>query len=188
MPDFQSARRAMVDSQLRPEGVTNPAVLAAMASVPREKHVPELARAFAYFDRSIALGDGRVMMPPAALGKLLDALDPQPGMRALVVAGAGGYAAALLSKIGLDVTESETGDGARGAFDRILVDGAIERLPDSLTAALAPGGRVATALIDRGVTRLAVGTRAGAWVAFRTIADADVAPLPGFATPRAFTF
>ena len=76
--DHNAARRAMVDNQLRPEGVTDAAVLAAMGSVAREDHVPEGARAFAYFDRPIALGDGRAMMPPAALGRLLSALAPAP--------------------------------------------------------------------------------------------------------------
>ncbi|QNN65464.1 protein-L-isoaspartate O-methyltransferase [Sphingomonas rhizophila] len=188
MTDFQVARRAMIDSQLRPQGVTNTAVLAAMAGVPREDHVPESARAFAYFDRSIPLGDGRAMMPPAAIGRLLDALDPKPGERALVVAGAGGYAAALLEAIGCSADSIDAGASPSGSYDLILVDGAIEELPAAFAGALAPHGRLGTALLDRGVARLAIATVAGGALAFRTFADADVAPLAAYQRPRAFTF
>src|SRR5688572_9720914 len=66
MPDFAAARRAMIDSQLRPQGVTDPAVLSAMAAVPREEFVPDSVRPLAYGDRPIDLGDGQALMPPAA--------------------------------------------------------------------------------------------------------------------------
>ena len=186
MQDFQVARRAMIDSQLRPEGVTRPLVLAAMARLPREDFVPVEARPFAYFDRSIPLPNGRAMMPPAALGRLLNELDPKPGLRALVVDPASGYPAAVLRDIGLTVDE---GDGSeQGSYDVILIDGAIEELPGSIAGLLAQDGRIGTALIDRGVTRLAIGIRAGKGVAFRTLADADVAPLARFRRPAAFSF
>ena len=64
-PDFAAARRAMIDSQLRPQGVTDAAVLAAMASVPRERFVPEAVRPLAYSDRPLDLGDGKALMAPA---------------------------------------------------------------------------------------------------------------------------
>ena len=85
MQDYSLARRAMVDSQLRPEAVTDRGVLAAMASVERENFVPESARALAYFDRPLRLSDSRAMMPPAALGRLLSELAPRAGERALIV-------------------------------------------------------------------------------------------------------
>src|SRR5687767_13032128 len=84
-PDFAAARRAMIDSQLRPEGVTDVAVLAAMASVAREEFVPDAVKPVAYMDRPLALGEGRFLMPPAALARLLTELAPRAGERALVV-------------------------------------------------------------------------------------------------------
>ena len=63
IPDYAAARSAMVDSQLRPQGVTDRAVLAAMGSVAREDFVPSDVRPLAYADRSLSLGGGR--FPPS---------------------------------------------------------------------------------------------------------------------------
>ena len=202
--DSSLARRAMIDSQLRPEGVTDIGVLAAMASVPREAFAPAASRAFAYFDRPLPLGGGRSMMPPAALGRLLSELAPRPGERALVVGAGSGYSAALLGEIGCEVVALEhdpalaaqaramgigitDGDPGEG-FDLILVDGAIEHIPRSLVDRLADGGRLAAALLDRGVSRLAIGRVAAGHLGLRTVADAEVAPLPGFERPQSFVF
>ena len=85
---------AMVDSQLRPQGVSDPSVIAAMALVPREKFVPDEQRPLAYVDREVPLGEGKALPAPAVLGQLLNALAPLSGERALVVGGSTGYAAA----------------------------------------------------------------------------------------------
>jgi protein-L-isoaspartate(D-aspartate) O-methyltransferase len=210
MQDYSLARRAMVDSQLRPEAVTDRNVLAAMGRVERERFVPESARALAYFDRPIRLGDGRAMMPPAALGRLLSELTPQAGERALVVGSGTGYAAAVLQAIGLEVVAVEAdqrlaeaataagidtkvgpladGWAKGGPYDVILLDGAFEDVPTALVKQLAPDGRLAGAFSDRGVSRLVIGSVAGGSVSLRTIVDADVAPLPGFSRPQAFIF
>ena len=210
MSDTSLARRAMVDSQLRPEAVTDRGVLAAMATVERERFVPDSHKALAYFDRPLPIGGGRTLMPPAALGRLLSELAPVAGERALVVGSGSGYSAALLAAIGLDVTALESdqaladaadqagaatkvGDLAVGwaadaPYDLILVDGAVEQIPAALIKQLSPRGRLGGALVDRGVTRLVVGRVSGGALGLATISDADVAVLPGFARPRAFTF
>jgi protein-L-isoaspartate(D-aspartate) O-methyltransferase len=210
MQDFSLARRAMVDSQLRPEAVTDRGVLAAMATVERERFVPESAKALAYFDRPLRLSGDRAMMPPAALGRLLSELAPRAGERALVVGSGTGYAAALLKAIGLEVVALESNEAlakaagdagvetvagdlaegwAKGApYDIILLDGAVEEVPATVIKQLAPSGRLAGAIVDRGVTRLVVGRVAGGSLGLRSLADADVAVLPGFSRPRAFTF
>jgi len=210
MQDYSLARRAMVDSQLRPEAVTDRGVLAAMTSVERENFVPESAKALAYFDRPLPLTKERAMMPPAALGRLLSELAPRPGERALVIGSGTGYSAALLRIIGLDVIalesdeslaaaarksgiETVTGDLAEGwkkiaPYDLILLDGAVEEVPSALAKQLAPDGRLAGAIMDRGVTRLVVGRAAGGAFGLRSLVDADVDILPGFERPKAFTF
>ena len=210
MQDYSLARRAMVDSQLRPEAVTDRGVLAAMASVERERFVPESAKALAYFDRPLPLTKDRAMMPPAALGRLLSELAPRAGERALVVGSGTGYSAALLQAIGLEAVALESdealaasareagietvsgalADGWKGSapYDNILLDGAVEEIPATLIKQLSADGRLAGAIVDRGVTRLVVGRAAGGSLGLRTLADADVDILPGFERPRAFTF
>lgn len=210
MQDFSLARRAMVDNQLRPEGVTDQGVLAAMSTVERERFVPAEARALAYFDRPLRIAKGRAMMPPAALGKLLTALAPRNGERALVVGSGTGYSAALLRSIGLDVValdsdkslaaiageagiETLVGDLDKGwekgaPYDLILLDGAVEEIPAALVKQLRDGGRLAGAIVERGVSRLVIGRAAGGVLGLRSIADAEVESLPGFDRPRAFTF
>src|SRR4029078_8086259 len=88
------------------------------SKVAREDFVPAEARALAYFDRPVKIGAGRSMMPPPAFGKLLNALGPRAGERALVVGSGTGYSAALLRSIGLDVVALES--------DRSLASAAAE--------------------------------------------------------------
>ncbi len=210
IPDYAEARSAMIDSQLRPQGVTDRALLDAMGGVAREAFVPGEARPLAYSDRAVPLGGGRFIGAPTALGQLLTDMAPQPGERALVVGGGSGYSAAVLSAMGLDVTllESDPGLAAiarangittvQGAleaghrkgspYDIILVDGAVEQIPDSLIAQLADGGRLGTGLIDGSVTRLVVGRKSGDAFGTLSLGDSGLPRLPGFARPPAFTF
>jgi protein-L-isoaspartate(D-aspartate) O-methyltransferase len=210
IPDFAAARLAMVENQLRPQGVTDPRVLDAMAVVERERFLPIHTRPLAYVDRAVAIGDGRFLAAPAVLGQLLTQMTPEPGQRALVVGAGSGYSAAVLKHIGLEVVAVETSaaliDQARevgievvkgqlqaghrqGApYDQILIDGAIEEIPDAIVDQLAEGGRLGTAITDRGITRLIVGRKSGIAFGYLSLADAGVPALPGFARPKAFTF
>lgn len=210
IPDFAAARRAMIESQLRPEGVTDAGVLEAMDGVPREQFVPEQSRPLAYADRSLALGGGRFLTAPAVLGKLLTEMAPVTGERALVIGAGTGYSAAVLAAmrcdvlalessaelaararaLGVKVVEGglEAGHPAAAPYDLILIDGAVEVLPEPIIDQLSDGGRLGTALIDRGLTRLIVGQKVAGAFGYLSIADAGVAPLPGFSRPRPFTF
>lgn len=185
--DFAAARQVMIDSQLRPQGVTNPAVIAAMASVAREDYVPAAMRDVAYADRSIPLGDGQSLSAPAALAQLLNGLAPGAGERALVVGG-NGYSSALLKAMGCDVCSGDGSSSGRGTVDCILIDGAVETIPETLTAQLADGGRLAGGLVQDGVTRLILGVKAGESFGYRIIGDAGLPRLAGFERPQAFTF
>jgi protein-L-isoaspartate(D-aspartate) O-methyltransferase len=210
IPDYAAARRAMVENQLRPQGVTDPGVLDAMSKVQRELFVPDNARPLAYVDRAVALGDGRFLTPCAALGELLTQMAPMSGERALVVGAGTGYSTAVLRTIGLDVTALESSDrltlvgkaqgidfvsgqladghSAAAPYHIVLIDGAIEEIPDAIVDQLADGGRLGTALVERGVTRLIVGRKAGGAFGYLSISDAGVPPLPGFQRRRTFTF
>lgn len=210
IPDFAAARGAMVDSQLRPQGVTDVAVLRAMGSVEREKFVPADARSLAYVDRALPLGGGRFLPAPAVLGELLTQMMPQRGQPALVVGAGTGYSAAVLSamglqvvavecsselaaiarELGIDVVEGSLDKGYPKAapYERVLIDGAVEYIPDAIVEQLADGGRLGTAIVDRGITRLVVGRKVGSAFGYLSLTDAGVPVLPGFTRPRAFTF
>lgn len=210
VPDFARAREAMIDSQLRPEGVNDPAVIAAFRAVPRELFVAEGCRPLAYMDRAVPLGGGRFLAPANALGLLLTQLAPVPGERVLVVGCGTGYSAAILSKLGLETVAVESdaalaaeakangiaivegplenGHKSGAPYDLLLIDGAVEFFPDPLLAQLKEDGRFGAALIEDGVSRLVVGRRSGGSHGYYSIADSAVPALPGFQCPRAFTF
>src|SRR6476661_8745276 len=103
IPDFAAARSAMIESQLRPQGVTDPSVIDAMGTVRREDFLPPETRALAYVDRAVLMGEGRFLPAPAVLGSLLTQMMPLRGQRALVVGAGTGYSAAVLATMGLSV-------------------------------------------------------------------------------------
>lgn len=182
------ARRAMIDSQLRVSGVNSPAVLAAFNAVPREDFVPAERRAVAYADRALPLGNGAVLSPALTYGQMLEAAATVRDDRVLVIS-TNGYLAALAGQLAADVTRADSLSAAQGGpYSLILIDGAAEVLPDSLAALLADDGRVVTGLVDRGVTRLAVATKALDHVVATPVSDADFAVLPEFAAPKKWSF
>ncbi len=135
---------------------------------------------------------------------------PARGQRALVVGAGTGYSAAVLKAMGvsvtalensatlaaearghgIDVVEGPLKDGLKkGApYDQILIDGAVEYLPDAIIDQLADGGSLGAALVDRGITRLVIGRKAGGAFGYLSLRDAGAPALPGFARPKAFIF
>lgn len=97
--DYATARRNMVESQLRPNRVTDPALLEAFSSVPRELFVPAPLRSVAYVDEDIPLGRGRFLMESMILGRLLELAAVRSSDVALVVGAGFGYSAAVLGRI-----------------------------------------------------------------------------------------
>ena len=78
MTDFALARRNMIDSQLRPNRVTNAQLLAAIGELPRERFLPEATRSVAYADDDVPLGNGRYLMEPMVLARLIQTLQARP--------------------------------------------------------------------------------------------------------------
>lgn len=193
MPQSSStaARRAMIDSQLRTSGVNEEYVLARMLAVPREDFLPADKASFAYIDRAVSLSEG-ALAAPLFYGKLLLEAAPAPDDRVLVVSGGTGYLAALLGPLAKSVTsitppEAVTASGDE-SYSLIVIDGAIEQLPDGLAAQLAEGGRIVTGLVLRHVTRLASGRKIGGTVTLQSIEDLGIPALPAFAAPKRWTF
>jgi protein-L-isoaspartate(D-aspartate) O-methyltransferase len=212
--NFEHMRRAMIASQLRTTGVNDPAVLAAMGEVARERFVPSARVALAYADTVVPLKPGRDLNSPMALGRLLKELAAEQGEHALVIGAATGYSAAVLARLTGDVVaveeDAELASFARGAlagtgvtliegplvegaaqaapYDLILIDGAVEFVPAAIIAQLKDGGRLASAILEDGIARLAIGRKAGEGFGMAAVSDAAAAILPGFLKPRAFTF
>lgn len=212
---FDTMRHAMVASQLRTTAVNDPRVVAAMATVPRERFVPGDSAAIAYRDTALPIGNGRHANVPMATGKLLTEAYLTATDRVLLIGAGGGYTAAVLAGLVAQVVAVESdamlaahargaltgyanvtvvegalevGHAADAPYDLLLVDGAVEHLPETLIAQVAVGGRVLTGLVDRGITRLAQGTRTAGGFGLTAFADVDCVVLPGFAVPRSFTF
>lgn len=212
--NFEHMRRAMVASQLRTTGVNDPRVLAALGEVPRERFVPHDRIAAAYADAVLPLGHGREMNSPIALGRLLTEASLTGDERAMVVGSAAGYAAAVVARLARSVVALEeepalvasarsalAGTGVliaegpltkgwtTGApYDFILIDGAVEYVPQSLVDQLADGGTLACALLENGVSRLCIGRVVAGAFGLQPFSDTAAAVLPGFSKPRSFTF
>jgi protein-L-isoaspartate(D-aspartate) O-methyltransferase len=183
------ARRAMIDSQLRPSGVNDPGVLAAFNRVRREDFVPAAARSIAYMDRGIPLGGGRVLAPPLTHGLMLSEAAPTPDDRALLVDCSNGYLAALVGPLvgSLEVITPGATPKARD-YTLLLIDGAIEELPKALASRLTEGGRIVTGLIERGVSRLAIGRKSAGGVGMLALGEVYFEPIPEYARPAKWSF
>ncbi len=192
LPDTQIARRAMIDSQLRTSGVNEEYVLARMLAVPREDFLPADKAAQAYIDRAVSLGGQGHLAAPLFYGKLLLEAAPLPTDRVLVVSGGTGYLAALIAPLAGSVTEITAAEAAAfagaGDYDLVVVDGAIEQLPEGLAAALSDEGRIATGLVLRQVTRLATGRKIAGQVNLQPVEDLGIPVLAAFAAPARWTF
>lgn len=218
MSDYGVARRHMIDSQLRPNQVSNASVLEAMAAVPRELFVPPSVRGVAYVDEDLPLGGGRHLLEPLLVARLLQAAHVGANEVALDVGCASGYDAAVLAhlastvvalecdaalaesagrtlaELSIDnvaVVQGELGQGyAESApYDVIFVSGAAARVPETVLDQLGDGGRlVAVIAAATGVGRAVVYTRSGGVVSHRALFDAAAAILPGFEPETGFVF
>lgn len=205
----------MVSNQLRTNNVSDPRIVAAMEAVARERFVPAERAKIAYIDLPVPLSGGRALNSPLATARLITESGVEAGEKVLLVGAATGYAAAILAELGAEVTALEE-DGAllatakaalagktnvtlvsgplnggwkKGApYDVIIIDGAVESVPEAIASQLSATGRLLTGLVDRGVTRLATGRRAGSGVGLVAFADVETVVLPGFATPKGFSF
>lgn len=218
LPDFRKMRAAMIDSQLRPSGVTDPDLIAAIKYVPRELFVPAEVSSLAYRDEDIEVVPGRYLIEPLVACRLMAELDPQPRDRVLIVGGATGYSAAILARLTAHVTMVENdatlvrraesavfktgvanvevvegalseGHAAGAPYDMLLIEGTIEVVPPALIAQVANGGRIGAVLANPGLApQASVGVVSSGYVAWRSIMEAGVPRLPGFERPRVFEF
>lgn len=217
MLDYAAARRTMVESQLRPNRIDDGRVLGAMLEIPREIFVAKSLRGVAYGDADLDLGDGRWLIAPLAMGKLLQAAAPRPTDVALVIGCDTGYGAAVLSRLvatvflllpdttdsnlieralgelGCDNVVIQKGGPAQGLpsqapFDLVLLTLAIARPPAALLDQLGDDGRLVAVMQERTAGRVTVCQKIGGAMGRRTPFDAAVPELAGLREPPAFVF
>ncbi len=218
MTELEAARANMIDSQLRPNKVTDERVLGAFEAIRRELFVPEHLRPVAYIDEDLPLGGGRYLMEPMVAARLLQAAAVERTDTALVVGAGTGYEAALLAMLARAVVALEEdaelarrarsalvdhgiasvagvegppaqGYRARAPYEVILFGGAVAEVPSEIIAQLAEGGRlVAVVRPGAGIGRASLITRTGGVTARRDIFDAATPLLPGFFPKPAFVF
>ena len=207
--NYEQMRRAMVDSQLRTTAVNDPRVVAAMGKVARERFVPADQVALAYLDKTLPVAPGRGLASPMVTGRLLTEARVREGDKALVIGAGSGYSAAVLVELGAVVTALEEDEALSGPatpgvarvsgplpkgwakaapYDLILFDGAVEEIPHAIINQLADGGRLAAPIVQDGVTRLALGRKAGSGFGIQSFADAEAPILPGFLVEKGFSF
>jgi protein-L-isoaspartate(D-aspartate) O-methyltransferase len=210
-------RRHMVESQLRTSGVSDLPLLAAFAETPREAFVEPAIASLAYLDREAPAlqGGGRLLLAPTTLARLIQAARPQPGARALDVAGGSGYSASILARLGAKVVTLDTsaaGQGAKAAlagqqgvevvaasdvalgasgqspFDVILVNGAFEFWPEKLIAQLVDGGRLVGVDASFPTPKAVLVEKTGGVATRRVLFDASAPRLDAFRRPIEFAF
>jgi len=216
--NFDLAREIMVDSQIRPNDVTEPALVAAFMRTPREEFVPTSRRPVAYSELEIRTSEGRSLWTPRDTAKLMKLAAARPTDIALVIGAGAGYEAALLSHLadtvialedraalvdamaqrfaalGLDriaPVEGNLADGLaeQAPFDVIYVCGMIETLPDTWGAQLAEGGRLVAVVAESGsLGRGKVFTRSGSTLSSRDGFDASPPRFSEFDRKPSFTF
>lgn len=211
------ARRHMVDSQVRPDNVTDARLIAAMAATPRERFVPSDKQAVAYSELELKVSDGRCMLSPRDFAKLVDAADIKPDDAVLDVACGLGYSTAVLarlaetvvalesdqalaeaaekelSEVGADNTVVLTGDVVAGSpdqgpFNVIVVEGALETEPSALKSQLADGGRLVYVARRGAVGEAVVVLRTGDHFGERVVFNSSAAVLPEFRGEKEFVF
>lgn len=153
--DFAAARKVMVDSQVRVNDVTDRELQAALLSVPRERFLPAERAFAAYAEIEPEIANGRRLMLPRDLSKLLMALQPRAGEKALAVAGP--YAGAVLRAMGLEVTAQEADPAVLEAVSDALNEAGVEGVS-------APFGQPVGADYDLIVSEAAVPVRPETWL------------------------
>lgn len=218
MADYAAARHNMVENQIRPNKVTDPRIIAAMAALPRELFVPEESRGIAYVDEDIAIGKERYLMEPMVLARLLQCADIEETDVVLDIGCGTGYSVAVLAQLantvvalesdrelaaaatrlceelGIDnavliEAELDAGYDAHAPYDVIVFDGAVQRIPEGIRGQLAEGGRLVAVIDDgAGLGKATLVVRRGGVLSRRVLFDAATPRLPGFSVAPGFVF
>jgi protein-L-isoaspartate(D-aspartate) O-methyltransferase len=206
--NFDLARHEMIERQLRPRGIADERVIAAMAAIPRELFVPQECARHAYGDCPLPIGFGQTISQPYVVALMVQALAVEQTSRVLDVGAGSGYQAAILSRlaghvfaierieqlteramtalaaIGADNVTLATGDGSLGwpqeaPFDRIICGAAAPAAPAAWLAQIKDGGRIVMPIGPEDNQVLTAIIRKGDSVATRALCDVRFVKLIG---------
>lgn len=215
MSDFSARRTMMVDTQVRPSDVTKFPIIDAKLHVAREDFVPAAQREAAYLGENLNLGEGRILLEPRTLAKMLDVLAINNGDLVLDIGCAYGYSSAVIAHIAeavVAVEEDEAmakeaqeilmtsgadnaivqagalveGAPQHGPYDVILIQGGVETVPEAILSQLKTGGRIACIFMDGALGEVRVGYKDDHGVSWRADFNAGAPVLKGFAREKAF--
>ena len=215
--DYARARSNMVNNQLRPNRVEDPAVLEAMAAVPRERFLPKALRGVAYADEDLPLSNGHWLIEPLVLARLIQAAEVKPSDVVLVVGCASGYAGAVMARLAATVIvvapaataesvetllddlgvanvvvaasdDPAAGHPSQAPFDVILVAGSVPGVPPALLEQIGEGGRIVAVVNESRIGKATVFTRLHGVVGAREVSDAQTPLCPGLNLSPGFTF
>lgn len=220
MTTAEISRKNMIDCQIKPNKVTDPALLEILGRTPRERFVPRHLQAMAYIDEDIPMGNGRYLPEPMVLARLLQEATIAPTDLVLDVACGTGYSTAIMAQLGATVVGLEgskdmadeaerhlrdldilnvavinqadlrAGYPQQGPYQVILINGAVDSIPQTLSGQLAEGGRL-LAIVKQPNSRMGQAvlvTRLGDSFVTRTLFDASTPSLLALSDTAKFAF
>ena len=218
MNALEQARFNMVEQQIRPWQVLDPAVLHTLQHIARELFVPAAYQALAYTDTEIPLGHGQAMVAPRIDARLMHDVALKPTDKVLEIGTGSGYLTALLadrshhvvsleinpelhararanlqgagiSNVDLRMADGSAGASDAGPFDAIVLDGSVYEVPQALLDQLKVGGRLIAIVGEEPVMQATLYTRTSASAwDHKALWDTTAPRLLGFKQPSRFTF
>lgn len=215
MLDSAQQRANMVATQLRTNDVTDPRLIRAVLSVPREAFAPAQVAPLAYMEGCIPLGNGRVLLDPRSFGKMAQLAAIRSEDRVLDVGCGTGYSTAVFSHLAAHVIGLEQdralaemastnlrnfsnaelaretlneGLSAKAPYDVIFLNGAVERTPEALIEQLNNRGRLVCVVKDGAAGHARMYLKEDGAISERSAFDAGLPVLPGFERARSFAF
>ena len=215
MLDYKKARKNMVDNLIRPANVTNLKLLSALGDVQRDKFLPSNLASLSYSETELLIQNGRTLISPWLLAKMLQFLDLNPNDNVLSLATGFGYSCALMSSLanfvvaverqdlaqeaqarlienGYDnilVIEGNINEGAKkeGPYDAILIEGSVEYINEGIIDQLKIDGKIIAVFKEKNLGQCRLGIKTKSGIQWKNLFEANSVLLDDFKIEKEFT-